>query len=111
MKTYPARTRGLNFFVTDERLQAFLRRSAPDLLARQGATLSSLGDFAGNRLDVQAERSDQDFPPALKDVPEMSRGRGVTAAGRRPRGADRPPHRPAPPRSPRRRSGPAGRID
>jgi acyl-CoA dehydrogenase len=67
---WPPRTRGLNFFEEDPRLKAFLRRHAPGLLARRGATLQSLGAFAGGRLDVQAERSDQDFPPALKDVPD-----------------------------------------
>jgi acyl-CoA dehydrogenase len=39
-------------------------------LQRRGAVLGRLGAFAGDRLDRQAEQSDQDFPPVLKDVPD-----------------------------------------
>src|SRR5882762_1996918 len=68
--TFPQSVRGLNFFDTDANLHRFLERAAPGLLQRRGAVLGRLGAFAGDRLDRQAERSDQDFPPALKDLPD-----------------------------------------
>jgi acyl-CoA dehydrogenase len=68
--TFPQRVRGLNFFATDSNLHLFLERAAPGLLQRWGAVLGRLGAFAGDRLDRQAEQSDQDFPPVLKDLPD-----------------------------------------
>lgn len=68
--TFPQSVRGLNFFDTDTNLHLFLERAAPGLLQRQGAVLGRIGAFAGDRLDRQAEQSDQDFPPALKDLPD-----------------------------------------
>ncbi|MEK7350105.1 MAG: acyl-CoA dehydrogenase, partial [Nitrospirota bacterium] len=67
--TFPHSVRGLNFFDTDINLHLFLERAAPGLLQRRSAVLGRIGAFAGDRLDRQAEQSDQDFPPALKDVP------------------------------------------
>ena len=66
---FPHSVRGLNFFDTDLNLHLFLERAAPGLLQRRSAVLGRIGAFAGDRLDRQAEQSDQDFPPALKDVP------------------------------------------
>lgn len=66
---FPQRVRGLNFFDTDANLHLFLERVAPGLLQRRSAVLGRIGAFAGDRLDRQAEQSDQDFPPALKDLP------------------------------------------
>src|SRR5438552_17145145 len=66
----PQRLRGLNFFDTDANLHLFLERAAPGLLQRRSEVLGQLGAFAGDRLDRQAEQSDQDFPPALKDLPD-----------------------------------------
>lgn len=68
--TFPHSVRGLNFFDTDINLHLFLERAAPGLLQRRSAVLGRIGAFAGDRLDRQAEQSDQDFPPALKDVPD-----------------------------------------
>ena len=68
--SFPQSARGLNFFDTDANLHRFLERAAPGLLQRRGAVLGRLGAFAGDRLDRQAEQSDQDFPPALKDMPD-----------------------------------------
>jgi acyl-CoA dehydrogenase len=68
--TFPHNVRGLNFFDTDTNLHLFLERAAPGLLQRRGAVLGRLGAFAGDRLDRQAEQSDQDFPPALRDLPD-----------------------------------------
>ena len=68
--SFPQSARGLNFFDTDINLHLFLERAAPGLLQRRGAVLGRLGAFAGDRLDRQAEQSDQDFPPVLKDVPD-----------------------------------------
>jgi acyl-CoA dehydrogenase len=68
--SFPQRVRGLNFFDTDINLHLLLERAAPGLLQRRGAVLGRLGAFAGDRLDRQAEQSDQDFPPALKDLPD-----------------------------------------
>ena len=68
--TFPQSVRGLNFFDTDANLHRFLERAAPGFLQRRGAVLGRLGAFAGDRLDRQAEQSDQDFPPALKDLPD-----------------------------------------
>jgi acyl-CoA dehydrogenase len=67
--TFPHSVRGLNFFDTDLNLHLFLERAAPGILQRRSAVLGRIGAFAGDRLDRQAEQSDQDFPPALKDVP------------------------------------------
>ena len=67
--SFPQRVRGLNFFDTDANLHLFLERVAPGLLQRRSAVLGRIGAFAGDRLDRQAEQSDQDFPPALKDSP------------------------------------------
>jgi len=67
---WPPRVRGLNFYASDRNLERFLARTAPDMLLRQGATLGAIGAFAGDRLDRQAEQSDQSFPPALRDVPD-----------------------------------------
>ena len=66
---FPQRVRGLNFFDTDANLRLFLERAAPGLLQRRSAVLGQLGAFAGDRLDRQAEQSDQDFPPALRICP------------------------------------------
>jgi len=66
----PERVRGLNFFTSDRNLERFLSRVAPDMLYRQADVLTALGAFAGDRLDRQAERSDQSFPPALADLPD-----------------------------------------
>ena len=68
--TFPHSVRGLNFFDTDINLHLFLERAAPGLLQRRSAVLGRIGAFAGDRLDRQAEQSDQDFPPVLKDVPD-----------------------------------------
>ena len=68
--SFPQRVRGMNFFDTDANLHLFLERVVPGLLQRQGAVLGRLGAFAGDRLDRQAEQSDQDFPPTLKDLPD-----------------------------------------
>ena len=68
--SFPQRVRGLNFFDTDANLHLFLERVAPGLLQRRSAVLGQLGAFAGDRLDRQAEQSDQDFPPTLKDLPD-----------------------------------------
>ena len=68
--SFPQSARGLNFFDTDANLHRFLERAAPGFLQRRGAVLGRLGAFAGDRLDRQAEQSDQDFPPALKDLPD-----------------------------------------
>lgn len=68
--SFPQSVRGLNFFNTDANLHLFLERAAPGLLQRRGAVLGRLGAFAGDRLDRQAEQSDQDFPPVLKDLPD-----------------------------------------
>ena len=68
--SFPQSVRGLNFFETDINLHLFLERAAPELLQRRGVVLGRLGAFAGDRLDRQAEQSDQDFPPVLKDVPD-----------------------------------------
>jgi acyl-CoA dehydrogenase len=68
--SFPQSARGLNFFDTDINLHLFLERAAPGLLQRRDAVLGRLGAFAGDRLDRQAEQSDQDFPPVLKDVPD-----------------------------------------
>jgi len=68
--TFPQSVRGLNFFDTDTNLHLFLERVAPGLLQRRGTVLGRIGAFAGDRLDRQAEQSDQDFPPALKDLPD-----------------------------------------
>ncbi len=67
---FPQRVRGLNFFDLDTNLHLFLERVAPGVLQRRGTVLGRIGAFAGDRLDRQAERSDQDFPPTLKDVPD-----------------------------------------
>jgi acyl-CoA dehydrogenase len=67
--TFPQQVRGLNFFDTDANLRLFLERVAPKLLQRRNDVLHLIGSFAGDRLDRQAEQSDQDFPPALKDLP------------------------------------------
>ena len=75
----PQRVRGLNFFDTDANLHLFLERAAPGLLQRRSAVLGRIGVFAGDRLDRQAEQSDQDFPPALKDLPNNR----TTPTGRR----------------------------
>ena len=77
--SFPQRVRGLNFFDTDVNLHLFLERAAPGLLQRRGAVLGRLGAFAGDRLDRQAEQSDQDFQPALKDLPDH----GTAPTGRR----------------------------
>ncbi len=68
--TFPQTVRGLNFFDTDTNLHLFLERAAPGLLQRRATVLGRIGAFAGDRLDRQAEQSDQDFPPALKDLPD-----------------------------------------
>jgi len=68
--SFPQSPRGLNFFDTDANLHLFLERAAPGLLQRRGAVLGRIGAFAGDRLDRQAEQSDQDFPPVLKDLPD-----------------------------------------
>ena len=68
--SFPQRVRGMNFFDTDANLHLFLERAAPGVLQRRGAVLAQIGAFAGDRLDRQAEQSDQDFPPALKDLPD-----------------------------------------
>jgi len=60
----------MNFFDIDANLHLFLERAAPGLLQRRGVVLGRIGAFAGDRLDRQAEQSDQDFPPALKDLPD-----------------------------------------
>jgi acyl-CoA dehydrogenase len=67
---FPHRVRGLNFFDIDTNLHLFLERVAPGVLQRRGTVLGLIGAFAGDRLDCQAEQSDQDFPPMLKDVPD-----------------------------------------
>jgi alkylation response protein AidB-like acyl-CoA dehydrogenase len=72
--TFPHSVRGLNFFDTDANLHLFLERAAPGLLERRSAVLGRLGAFAGDRLDRQAEQSDQDFPPSLKDLPDNRTG-------------------------------------
>jgi acyl-CoA dehydrogenase len=68
--SFPQSARGLNFFDIDANLHLFLERVAPGLLQRWGEVLGRLGAFAGDRLDRQAEQSDQDFPPALIDLPD-----------------------------------------
>src|SRR3989441_1766015 len=68
--SFPQLFRGLNFFDTDANLNLCLVGAAAVLLDRRGAVLGRLGAFAGDRLDRQAERSDQNFPPALKDLPD-----------------------------------------
>ncbi len=68
--TFPDSVRGLNFFDIDANLHLFLERAVPGLLQRRGAVLGRIGAFAGDRLDRQAEQSDQDFPPALIDLPD-----------------------------------------
>src|SRR2546427_11810093 len=68
--SFPQSVRGLNFFDTDANLHLFLERAAPGILQRRSEVLGQLGAFAGDRLDRQAEQSDQDFPPALKDLPD-----------------------------------------
>jgi acyl-CoA dehydrogenase len=70
--TFPQQVRGLNFFDTDANLHLFLERAVPGLLQRRSDVLRRIGAFAGDRLDRQAEQSDQDFPPVLKDVPNHS---------------------------------------
>jgi acyl-CoA dehydrogenase len=67
--TFPHSVRGLNFFDRDANLHLFLERVAPGVLQRRGTVLSRIGAFAGDRLDRQAEQSDQDFPPTLRDLP------------------------------------------
>lgn len=67
--SFPHTVRGLNFFDRDVNLRLFLERVAPGVLQRRGAVLGRIGAFAGDRLDRQAEQSDQDFPPTLRDVP------------------------------------------
>ncbi|MEP6935767.1 MAG: acyl-CoA dehydrogenase family protein, partial [Nitrospirota bacterium] len=67
---FPHRVRGLNFFDIDTNLHLFLERVAPGVLQRRGSVLGRIGAFAGDRLDRQAEQSDQAFPPMLKDVPD-----------------------------------------
>jgi acyl-CoA dehydrogenase len=67
--TFPQQVRGLNFFDTDSNLHLLLERAAPGLLQRRSEVLRFIGAFAGDRLDRQAVQSDQDFPPALKDLP------------------------------------------
>lgn len=67
--TFPHSVRGLNFFDRDANLHLFLERVAPGVLQRRGAVLGRIGAFAGDRLDRQAEQSDQDFPPTLRDLP------------------------------------------
>ena len=67
---FPHSVRGLNFFDIDANLHLFLERAAPRLLQRRGAVLGRIGAFAGDRLDRQAEQSDQDFPPVLIDLPD-----------------------------------------
>lgn len=64
----PPRTRGLNPYRMDRNMARFLRRAAPDMLARQDARLERLGAFAGGRLDAQAELSDRHFPARLEQV-------------------------------------------
>lgn len=68
--SYPSRVRGMNLYDSDKNLQMFLKRSAPTLYKTETATLQEVGDFAGNRLDIQAEQSDQSFPPVLIDLPD-----------------------------------------
>lgn len=68
--TFPQTVRGLNFFDTDANLHLFLERVTPRLLQRWSAVLGQIGAFAGDRLDRQAEQSDQNFPPALIDLPD-----------------------------------------
>ena len=67
--TFPHSVRGLNFFDRDANLHLFLERVAPGVLQRRGEVLGRIGAFAGDRLDRQAEQSDQDFPPTLRDLP------------------------------------------
>jgi acyl-CoA dehydrogenase len=74
----PPRTRGLNPYRLDRNMQRFLKRAAPDMLARQDARLEGLGAFAGGRLDAQAEASDRHFPARLEmvfDHPTAPQGR------------------------------------
>lgn len=66
---YPETLRGVNFFDVDRNLDVFLRRHAPDLLKKRRDSLRNIGDFVGDRLDRQAEQTDQDFQPSLRDVP------------------------------------------
>jgi acyl-CoA dehydrogenase len=66
-QVFPSRTRGMNFYMVDKNLERFLMRAAPSTLLRQKQTFESLGEFAGGRLDEQAELSDQSFPPSIRD--------------------------------------------
>ncbi len=63
---WPARTHGLNFYTRDRNLQRFLERSAPEMMARQGAALEHLGAFCGGDLDEQAAWSDRIHPPVFR---------------------------------------------
>ena len=64
--SYPAATRGLNFFDLDNDLQRLLGRLAPDLLARHGERLSGFGAWVGGPLDAQADYTNRHAPPRLE---------------------------------------------
>ncbi len=63
---YPAESRGQNFYTLDRNLDRLLRRRAPTMMARFGATLADFGAWVGGPLEEQAVYTDRHAPPRLE---------------------------------------------